>query len=97
MKYTARKPFRYGSAVYMTGQQVSVEEGDEVKMLQAQGKIGGPIVEAKVEPKPVAEKVTPEPVETATVRPVENAMKPKAEPKNTGGNKARKKDLEAGD
>ncbi len=65
MKYTARKPFRYGTGVYMTGQQVTVE-GDDVRMLQAQGKIGGPVIE-----KPV--------IETATVKPVENAMQPPAE------------------
>ncbi len=65
MKYTARKPFRYGTGVYMTGQQVTVE-GDDVRMLQSQGKIGGPVIE-----KPV--------IETATVKPVENAMQPPAE------------------
>ncbi len=65
MKYIARKPFRYGTGVYMTGQQVTVE-GDDVRMLQSQGKIGGPVIE-----KPV--------IETATVKPVENTMQPPAE------------------
>ncbi len=69
MKYTARKPFRYGSAVFMTGQLVSVE-GDDVKMLQAQGKIGGPVIEKH---KPEAPKI-----ESAMVKPAEDMMQEKA-------------------
>ncbi len=65
MKYTARKPFRYGSAVYMTGQLVSVE-GEDVKMLQAQGKIGGPVIEKH---KPEAPKI-----ESAMLKPAEEDM-----------------------
>ena len=64
--YIARKPFRYGNKVYLTGEHVTVKE-DDVRMLQSQGKIGGVIRE------------------TATVKPPENAMKPKAEPKHIGG------------
>ncbi len=62
MKYIARKPFRYGPRVYMAGEAVTVKT-DDVRMLQGQGKIGGPVRE------------------TATVKPVENAMQPQAEPK----------------
>ena len=47
MKYIARKPFRYGTGVFMTGQQVSVKP-DDVRMLQSQGKIGGPVREAAI-------------------------------------------------
>jgi len=66
MAYIARKPFRYGSVVYMTGQAVPVAP-DDVRMLQGQGKISG---------------TAPE---TASVKPPENAMMPKAEPKHLGG------------
>jgi hypothetical protein len=68
MQYIARKPFRYGPGVYLTGQTVTVNDPEEVKMLQGQGKIGGPVVE-----KPVRE--------TATVKPPENSMQPQAEVK----------------
>ena len=84
-KYTARKPFRYGDKVYLTGQPVPVLEED-VRMLQGQGKIGGRLME------------------TASVKPPERAVKPKAEPKHIGGGwyeiegkKVRKKDLKDGD
>jgi hypothetical protein len=72
MKYTARKPFRYGNKIYMAGEGVPVS-GDDVKMLQGQGKLGAPIME-----KPEAKKA-----ETATMEPIETAMKPKAEPSHS--------------
>lgn len=74
MKYTARKPFLYGNKIYMAGEGVPVE-GDDVKMLQGQGKLGAPFVE----------KTEVEKVETMTMKPIETAMKPKAEPKHVGG------------
>ena len=96
MKYTARKPFRYGNKIYMAGDGVPAS-GDDVKMLQGQGKIGAPIME---KPK----------VETAMAKPIETAMKPKAEPshnkiepaeereeKKPKPRKRKKKESEAGD
>ncbi len=50
MKYTARKPFRYGAGVFLTGQHVTVSDADDVKMLQSQGKIAGPVMETATAP-----------------------------------------------
>ncbi len=62
MKYIARKPFRYGTGVYMTGQEVPVAPED-VRMLQGQGKIAGPVQEsAVVKPAENAMKSRPEPL-----------------------------------
>ena len=76
--YIARKPFRYGNRIYMTGEPVSVN-ADDVRMLQGQGKIGGLIREAAVV-RP-AEKAVQEKPETATVKPPETAILPPPEPK----------------
>ncbi len=51
MKYIARKPFRYGTGVYMTGQEVPVDPED-VRTLQARGKIGGQIRESAIKRPP---------------------------------------------
>ena len=92
--YIARKPFRYGNRIYMTGEPVSIN-ADDVRMLQGQGKIGGLIREtAVVRP---AEKAVREKPETATVKPPETAAMLQSKPKHLGGRKAKKKDLEAGD
>ena len=81
--YIARKPFRYGNRIYMTGEPVPVKVED-VRMLQGQGKIGGLIKEAAVVRPP--EKAVPEKPETATIKPPEKAVR-----------KVRKKDMEAGE
>ena len=67
-KYFVRRPYRYGSTIYMPGDGMPVSRGD-VKLLQSRGIIGSPFVE----PKPVKE--------TAMAKPPEDAMQPKAEPK----------------
>ena len=81
--YIARKPFRYGNRIYMTGEPVSVN-ADDVHMLQGQGKIGGLMREAAVV-RP-AEKAVAGKSETATIKLPETAVRKKL-----------KKDLEAGD
>ena len=94
MKYLARKPFRYGNRIYLTGDTVPVMV-DDVRMLQGQGKIGGLIREAAVIRR--AEKAVREKPETATIKPPETAAMLQSKPKHLGGRKAKKKDLEAGD
>ena len=100
MKYLARKPFRYGNRIYLTGDTVAVMV-DDVRMLQGQGKIGGLIREAAVI-RP-AETAVREKPETAIVKLPEKAVLPEAKHLGRGwyelsdGRKVRKKDLEAGD
>ena len=67
MKYIARKPFRYGTGVYLTGQEVTINDPDDVRMLQGQGKIGGQVRGIR----PAVPRR-----ETATIKPPENAVMP---------------------
>ncbi len=79
-----RKPYRYGSKIYMAGEAMPVPDKEIAKVLQSRGILGGAVRE------------------TASVKPPETAMMPKAEPKYLGGGwyltadgrKVRKKDLE---
>ena len=84
MKYLARKPFRYGNRIYLTGEPVSIN-ADDVRMLQGQGKIGGLIREAAVAWP--AETAVREKPETAIVKLPENAMMPRPRRKKTAKHK----------